>query len=469
MVLIWRSVSMCIYFHSYPGHPCPSSFPAWARASRRRRTSCWSSRACSPQTCREIWSPCSIHSSPWPWLQIPVQRESESETRQQESAAAATVVVWELCLPPARPPATATFASGSAVHSERSNVEGRWCLRSAGGRLMVNLLYLISSGYLAGTTQGSWGVVEGRLDKVKFRQRQQCRWSDVICGAPCLSRPYSCVLQRWSLRPWMSVVNELLGSPMGCCRTGGGSAPCEGVRTVDGGWAPRRQEQMVHIIIIIIIVIIRRVDICCWGSWSNKSAEAQQAKQFEVCVESWTWKFEFECCYQRLKYIKSLKTKSSVRKHSNTSNHSRQCPLLRACLFSICIAPYLFTLTDTVPVSGVKSDVHPVPRLNKLKINKGNEPAKLNAPKQHISVISLLQHVLFPGSDSRGLCHCPIAPPPSEWEVKLSPSKIKPSCIIYRGNIVKQRWRNCKLQNLSKLKLLRFYANIQNDTVEHNK
>lgn len=77
------------------------------------------------------------------------------------------------CRPPARPPATATFASGSAVHSERSNVEGRWCLRSAGGRLMVNLLYLISSGYLAGITQGSWGGGGKVRYRRQFRQRQQ--------------------------------------------------------------------------------------------------------------------------------------------------------------------------------------------------------------------------------------------------------------------------------------------------------
>lgn len=108
-----------------------------------------------------------------------------------------------------------------------------------------------------------------------------------------------------------------------------------------------------------------------------------------------------------LKNINTLKTKSSVRKDSNTSNHSRECPLLGACLFSICIAPYLFTLTDTVSVSGVKSDAPPVPTLNKLKINKRNEPAKLNAPKQHISVIFLLQQLLLPGSDTRGVCHCP--------------------------------------------------------------
>lgn len=155
-----------------------------------------------------------------------------------------------------------------------------------------------------------------------------------------------------------------------------------------------------------------------------------------------------------------------MRKHSNTSNQSRQCPLLRACLFSICIAPYLFTLTDTVPVSGVKSDVHPVPRLNKLKINKGNEPVKLNAPKQQISVISLLQQVLFPGSDSRGLCHCPAF---KRVRGKTESFQNKTELHHLSRKYCQITMTKLQITNLSNLKLLRFYANIQNDTVEHNK
>lgn len=55
---------------SYPGHPYPAQFLAWEKASQRRKSFCWSSRACSRQTWPEILCPCSIHNLLWPWLQI---------------------------------------------------------------------------------------------------------------------------------------------------------------------------------------------------------------------------------------------------------------------------------------------------------------------------------------------------------------------------------------------------------------